>query len=328
MSQKRALVLGAGGFIGHHLVDRLKSEGYFVHGADLKYPEFSTSSADEFFLLDLRDQCDIKSLFDLDKRFDEVYQMAGDMGGATYINCGDNDASVMSNSALININVAKMCSSFEAKKIFFPSSACVYGNKNDLATCREEDAYPAFPDNEYGWEKLFSERMYSSFRKNLGLNVRIARFHSIIGEESNWTGGKEKAHSALARKVAMVEDEGTIEVIGDGNQLRTFLHVEDCLNAVRLLMESSVEEVVNIGSDHLVSINEYVDLLKKISNKNFKVSHISGPTGVIGRECPIDKIKALLHWSPSINLEEATKRTYFWIHEQANNKGLVENPRD
>lgn len=316
--KKLALVLGAGGFIGHHLVNRLIKDGYFVCGVDLKYPEFSTTSADNFHILDLRNFENLEFIFKTYKFFDEVYQLAGDMGGATYINSGDNDASVISNSVQININTAKICSTFKVGKLFFSSSACIYGNKNELATCKEEEAYPAYPDNEYGWEKLFSERMYKCFNKNFGLNVKIARFHSITGEESTWNGGKEKAHSALARKVAMVKNGGSIEVIGDGSQLRTFLHVDDCLDAIRLLMDSSTDEILNIGSDNLVSINEYINILKKISNKNFEISYINGPTGVISRKCPIEKIKTILQWEPKLSLEETTRKTYDWILQQIN----------
>ena len=243
---KKALVLGAGGFIGSHLVRRLKKEGYWVRGVDQKYPEFSKTQADEFLICDLRNFDSTQVAFNTAGGFDEVYQLAADMGGATYINGGENDANVVSNSVFINVNTAKLCLATNVKVLFFPSSACVYSGYNDNATCIESEVYPALPDNEYGWEKLFSERMYQSYRRNFGLNVKIARFHSIVGPESQWKGGKEKAHSALARKVAAVKKGESIDVIGDGAQTRTFLYVEDCLDAVRLLVNSDIYEPVNI----------------------------------------------------------------------------------
>ncbi|VHO03913.1 NAD-dependent epimerase/dehydratase family protein [Candidatus Rhabdochlamydia sp. T3358] len=313
---KKALVLGAGGFIGSALVRRLKKEGYWVRGSDLKYPEFSETEADEFLICDLRNFESTGIVFTTVGDFDEVYQLAADMGGATYINGGENDANVVSNSVLINVNVAKLCVATNVKILFFPSSACVYSSYKDHATCIESEVYPAFPDNEYGWEKLFSERMYHSYHKNLGLNVKIARFHSIIGPESQWKGGKEKAHSALARKVAMVNDGGVIDVIRDGTQTRTFLYIEDCLDAVRLLVNSDVTEPVNIGSDHLISIKDYVLLLQSISKKNFTINFVDGPTGVKERECSVEKITKLLGWRPKIDLQEATEKTYYWIQAQ------------
>lgn len=313
---KKALVLGAGGFIGDQLVTRLKSIGYFVRGVDIKYPEFSKTQADEFIICDLRVFDSAKVVFDIEDGFDQVYQLAADMGGATYINGGDHDADVVSNSVLINANVAKLCIRSKVKVLFFSSSACVYRSVNNHATCVESEAYPSFPDNEYGWEKLFSERMYQSFSRNYGLNVRIARFHSIVGPNSTWTGGKEKAHSALARKVALCEDGGTVDVIGDGTQQRTFLHVDDCVDAIIMLTESDVEEVVNIGSDQLITIREYVELLKQISGKNITINYIDGPTGVYHRECSIDKIESLLGWYPKTSLLETTRLTYDWIRQQ------------
>jgi GDP-D-mannose 3', 5'-epimerase len=313
---KKALVLGAGGFIGNALVRRLKKEGYWVRGADLKYPEFSKTEANEFLICDLRNFESARIIFNVTGDFDEVYQLAADMGGATYINSGENDANVVSNSVLINVNVAKLCVATGVNTLFFPSSACVYSAYKDNATCVESEVYPAFPENEYGWEKLFSERIYHSYRKNFGLNAKIARFHSIIGPESQWKGGKEKAHSALARKVAMVTDGGTIDVIGDGTQTRTFLYIDDCLDAVRLLVNSDVTEPVNIGSDYLISIKDYTLLLQSISGKNFAVNFIDGPTGVKGRECSVEKITKLLGWRPKIDIREATEKTYNWIKTQ------------
>lgn len=313
---KKALVLGGGGFIGSHLVKKLKDTGYWVRSSDIKYPEFSKSEADDFVLCDLRNFDETKNIFHIAQGFDEVYQLAADMGGATYINCGENDANVISNSVTINLNVAKLSILFSVKKLFFSSSACVYRALNDRASCIEDDVYPAFPDNEYGWEKIFSERMYQAYRKNYGLNIRIARFHSIVGPESVWTGGKEKAHSALARKVAAVEPGGVIDIIGDGKQIRTFLYVDDCIDAVIALMNSDIREPVNIGSDSLISITDYVLLLKKISKKEFNLNYIEGPTGVKERECSIEKIKNSLRWEPQVNLELATKLTYDWIKDQ------------
>lgn len=313
---KKALVLGAGGFIGSNLVKRLKKEKYWVRGVDLKYPEFSKTEADEFLICDLRNFDAAKVAFTVSGEFDEVYQLAADMGGATYINSGENDANVVSNSVFINVNTAKLCVQNNVKRLFFPSSACVYSSQKDNATCIENEVYPAFPDNEYGWEKLFSERMYQSYRKNFGLNVKIARFHSIVGPESQWKGGKEKAHSALARKVAEVKNGGSIDVIGDGTQTRTFLYIDDCLDAVRLLINSNVTEPVNIGSDHLISIKDYVLLLKDISKKEFSINLVKGPTGVKGRECSIEKISQLLGWKPKVSTREATEKTYHWIKSQ------------
>lgn len=310
---KKALVLGAGGFIGSNLVKKLKKEKYWVRGVDLKYPEFSRTEADEFLICDLRNFEAAKVAFTVSGEFDEVYQLAADMGGATYINSGENDANVVSNSVFINVNTAKLCVLNNVKRLFFPSSACVYSSRKDNATCIENEVYPAFPDNEYGWEKLFSERMYQSYRKNFGLNVKIARFHSIVGPESQWRGGKEKAHSALARKVAEVENGGSVDVIGDGTQTRTFLYIDDCLDAVRLLMNSNISEPVNIGSDYLISIKDYVLLLKDISKKEFTLNFIKGPTGVKGRECSIEKISQLLGWRPKVDIKEATEKTYNWI---------------
>lgn len=313
---KKSLVLGAGGFIGNALVRRLKKEEYWVRGVDLNHPEFSETEADEFLLCDLRNFESTRTIFSVIGGFDEVYQLAADMGGATYINSGENDANVVSNSVLINVNTAKLCVATGVRTLFFPSSACVYNSYKDHATCIESEVYPAFPDNEYGWEKLFSERMYHSYHKNLGLNVRIARFHSIVGPGSQWRGGKEKAHSALARKVAMVTNEGVIDVIKDGTQTRTFLYIEDCLDAIRLLVNSNITEPVNIGSDHLISIKDYVLLLQSISGKNFSINFIDGPTGVKGRGCSLEKITKLLGWRPKVDIYDATEKTYHWIKNQ------------
>ncbi|PNH00958.1 GDP-mannose 3,5-epimerase 1 [Tetrabaena socialis] len=313
---KRALVFGAGGFIGGHLVDQLVADGYWVRGVDLKLTA-EPSTANDFLLLDARSPSSVDRAFSCEMKFDEVYQLAADMGGATYINAGIHDADVMSNSVIINANIAKACVRYGVKKLFFSSSACVYPQvERDLSTCYEDDAYPARPDNEYGWEKLFTERMLMSFQRQYGLAVRIARFHSIVGPRSTWQGGKEKAHSALARKVAMVENGGCIEVIGDGTQTRTFLYVTDCVSGIRALMDSDVDTVINIGSDVLISIAEYVELLRSLSGKDFTVKYIPGPTGVKDRHCQVTLASQLIDWRPTTDLRTATSMTYQWIREQ------------
>jgi nucleoside-diphosphate-sugar epimerase len=314
---KRALVLGSSGFIGGHLVKSLIDDGYYVVGSDIRKINYELFSPSEFKLGDLRCKEFVESLFNVEEWFDEVYQLAADMGGATYINCGNYEGSVMSNSVVINSNVAKSASKYKVGKIFFASSACVYPhNDNDVASCNECDAYPAFPDNEYGWEKLFSERMYKGFERQYGLNVRIARFHSIVGDYSVCFGDRSKAHSALALKVALVEENGTIEVIGDGQQVRTFLYVKDCIKGVRALMNSNCEKIVNIGSDICVTINEYINMLKNISGKNFNIKYIDGPTGVKTRYCSIESIKNEIMWEPETTLEESSKITYNFIIDQ------------
>jgi nucleoside-diphosphate-sugar epimerase len=298
----------------------LKSEGYFVRGASRKKPQFSNSEADEFLICDLRNYDSAKVVFNIPESFDEVYHLAGDTGGALYINCGDNDANSVSNSVSIDINVIKLCVETGVKKLFFSSTACVYRSDKDNAKCIESDVYPALPNNEYGWGKLFSERIYQSFNRNYGINVKIARFHSIIGPESQWEGKRSKAHSALARKVALVENNGQIDVIGDGDQKRTFLFIDDCIDAVRLLMDSDIKDPVNIGSDHLISIKDYVLLLKEISGKEFTINFVEGPVGVKNRECSIEKINKILGWRPKTDIMEATRKTYNWIKSQIEKK--------
>lgn len=309
---RKSLVLGAGGFIGGHLVDRLLSEGHETYGADLQIGDCRAPIQ----IGDLRDPAVVDAVVASIPGLDDVYQLAADMGGATYINCGLHDADVMSNSVTINVNVARACIKYGVKRLFFSSSACVYRAIDDLATCREADVYPALPDNEYGWEKLFTERMLRNFHRQHGLTVRIARFHSIVGDRSQWTGGKEKAHSALARKVAAAADGDEIEVIGDGTQLRTFLYVKDCVAGIRALMESDCEDPVNIGSDVTISIDDYVSLLQTISGKTLRLRHVPGPTGVLQRYCDISMAKARIGWAPTVSLEEATRTTYSWICEQ------------
>jgi len=333
---KKALVCGAGGFIGSHLVKRLKSEGYWVRGADLKYPEYSKTHADEFIICDLRDLSSAINVMQTDKSFntgfDEIYQLAADMGGAGYIFTGENDANVMHNSATINLNIVSTAVKFKKMpKIFYSSSACIYPAYNqedpENPKCFEDSAYPAAPDSEYGWEKLFSERLYLSFHRNYGLNVRIARYHNIFGPEGTWQGGKEKAPAALCRKVAECEDNGTIEVWGDGKQTRSFLYIDECVEATRRLMESNFMGPVNIGSEEMVSINDLAKITIKVSGKNLKISNLEGfdfekkygfkcPVGVRGRNSDNNLIRSKLGWDYSKKLITGIEKTYAWIDEQ------------
>ncbi|OFY18579.1 MAG: NAD-dependent dehydratase [Bacteroidetes bacterium GWF2_33_38] len=321
---KKALVLGAGGFIGSHLVKKLKHEGFWVKGSDLKYPEYSKTEADEFIIGDLREQkiCDIV----LNQYFDEVYQLAADMGGAGYIFTGENDANVMHNSALININIVERAVKHKIGKIFYSSSACIYPEFNQLdpesPNCAEDSAYPAQPDSEYGWEKLFSERLFLSFSRNYKLNVRIARFHNIFGPKGTWTGGKEKAPAAMCRKVAEAVNGGEIEVWGDGKQTRSFLYIDECLEGVRRLMNSDFTGPVNIGSDEMISINDLAQMTINISGKNLTINNISGPLGVRGRNSDNKLIESKLYWKPNWPLLKGMEITYNWILEQIKNKTI------
>ena len=321
MAQKTALVCGAGGFIGSHMVKRLKSEGYWVRGTDVKKPEFSTSAADEFIVGDLRDESFVKQV--LDRPFDEVYQFAADMGGAGYIFTGDHDADVMHNSATINLNLLHIGQvTGNVKKIFYSSSACIYPayNQEDPRNpkCSEDSAYPAAPDSEYGWEKLFSERLYLSFHRNYKVPVRIARFHNIFGIEGTWQGGREKAPAAMCRKVAEAKDGGEIEIWGDGLQTRSFLYIDECIEGVRRLMESDFTGPVNIGSEEMVTINQLAEIVMKVAGKKLSIKHIDGPLGVRGRNSDNKLIKEKLNWAPSAKLEDGIAKTYAWINEQAN----------
>ena len=313
-----ALVCGAGGFIGNNLVKRLKKEGYWVRGIDLKYPEFSKTKTDDFVIGDLRnpDIC----RYVLDQPFDEVYQLAADMGGAGYVFTGDNDADIMHNSALINLNMLKACYQRDIKKIFFSSSACIYPKYNqtdpDNPKTSEDSAYPANPDSEYGWEKLFSEHLYLAYAKNKEMNVRIARFHNIFGPYGSWNDGREKAPAAFCRKVAMAKDGEEIEMWGDGKQTRSFLYIDECLEGVRRLMKSDFQGPVNIGSEEMVTINQLAQIAMKIADKSISIKHIPGPLGVRGRNSDNRLIKEKLGWEPNYPLIKGMKLTYNWINTQ------------
>ncbi len=318
----KALVLGAGGFIGSHLVHRLKREGYWVLGIDLKRPEFSATGADEFVIGDLRDQGVVKDVFD--RPFDEVYQLAADMGGAGYIFTGDHDADVLHNSAQININVAYHASKSRIGTLFYSSSACIYPEYNqtdpDNPNCAEHTAYPAMPDSEYGWEKLFSERLFMAYQRNHGMRVRIGRFHNIFGPEGTWEGGREKAPAAMCRKVAETRDGGEIEIWGDGRQTRSFLYVDECLEAVRRLVRSDFSEPINIGSEEMVSVNALIAMVMDIAGKRVSVRHVEGPLGVRGRNSDNTLIERQLGWRPSYRLRDGMERTYTWIESQVNRR--------
>ncbi|WP_069660335.1 NAD-dependent epimerase/dehydratase family protein [Arcticibacter eurypsychrophilus] len=317
MEIKTAIVCGAGGFIGGHLVNRLKSEGYWVRGVDIKENEYGNTNADDFVLGDLRDYQLCQSLFD--RPISEVYQLAADMGGAGYLFTGDNDAVVMHNSALINLNVAEASRLNKVKKIFYSSSACVYPEYNQMdpqnPKCSEDTVYPAAPDSEYGWEKLFSERLFLSFQKNYDISVRIGRFHNIFGPQGTWQGGKEKVPAAVCRKVAEAEDNGEIEIWGDGLQTRSFLYINECVEAVRRLMESDFMGPVNIGSEEMLSINDLAMMVAKIAGKTIRIKNIPGPVGVRGRTSDNHLISQKLNWAPSRPLLEGLTQTYHWVEK-------------
>lgn len=323
-SKKAALVLGAGGFIGSHLVKRMKEEGYWVRGVDLKYPEFDQTAADDFIIGDLRDLNTVLKALDKEPGFDEIYQLAADMGGAGFVFTGENDFDIMHNSSLINLNVLKALIerrkiSNSASKIFYSSSACMYPEYNQLdpdhPNCAEDSAYPANPDSEYGWEKLFSERMYLAAARNYGIQIRIARFHNIFGPFGTWQGGREKAPAALCRKIAMLPPEGgEIEIWGDGKQTRSFLYIDHCLEGIRRLMNSKdFIGPVNIGSEEMVTINQLAEMIARISGKSVSYKHISGPLGVRGRNSDNRLIKEKLGWEPTYSLFDGLQHTYAWI---------------
>lgn len=316
---KRILVCGAGGFIGSHLVSKLKKEGSFVRGVDLKYPQYSKTDADEFVIGDLRDNNICHKI--LDQYFDEVYQLAADMGGAGYIFTGEHDAIVMHNSAMINLNIADLCSKHKVGKVFYSSSACIYPEYNQLdpnnPKCSEESAYPAAPDSEYGWEKLFSERMYFAYNRNFNLEVRVARFHNIFGPKGSWNDGREKSPAALCRKVAMAENDGEIEVWGDGLQTRSFLFIDECLEAIDRFMKGEFKGPMNIGSEEMISINNLAKMVISISGKNISIKNIPGPTGVRGRNSDNNLMREKIKWEPTQPLKVGIEITYKWISEQA-----------
>jgi GDP-D-mannose 3',5'-epimerase len=356
--KKTALVLGAGGFIGSHMVKRLRSEGYWVRGVDLKYPEFSSTEANEFVQGDLRDVDFVRRViqykgeqgnfyneipYRLVEPFHEIYQFAADMGGAGFVFTGENDAEIMQNSVTINLNVLEqqrlLNETFDGKqgwsecnrpvldyktKIFYSGSACMYPEYNQLdpddPNCREDSAYPAAPDSEYGWEKLFSERLYLAYNRNHGIPVRVARYHNIFGPEGTWEGGREKAPAAICRKVATARRNEPIEVWGDGEQTRSFLYIDECIEATRRLMDSDFLGPVNIGSEEMVSINQLVDTAAKVARKNITKNHIDGPLGVRGRNSNNDLIREKLGWDYSQSLEDGIRKTYKWIQEQIKNQ--------
>jgi nucleoside-diphosphate-sugar epimerase len=314
---KRILVNGAGGFIGGHMVKRLKAEGYWVRGVDLKRHEFAIPPADQFILGDLRDPLLVSEVMEC---IDEVYQFAADMGGAGYIFTGEHDADVMQNSATVNLNTLHFGIKAGVRKFFYSSSACIYPEYNQRdplnPKCSEESAYPAAPDSEYGWEKLFSERLYLAHMRNYGVEVRIARFHNIFGPEGTWRGGKEKAPAALCRKVAEANDRGEIEIWGDGNQTRSFLYIDECIEGVRRLMESQFTGPVNIGSEEMVSINQLAEMIFQVAGKQLTIRHVAGPLGVRGRNSDNRLIKEKLGWKPSRPLCEGLAKTYRWIQQE------------
>ena len=317
---KKALVCGAGGFIGHHLVKKLKSLGYWVRGVDLKYPEFESTKADEFIKGDLRDINVCKEAILQNGSINEIYQLAADMGGAGYIFTGENDAHVMHNSALVNLNILDESKKAGVDKIFYSSSACIYPEYNQKdpnnPNCKEDSAYPAMPDSEYGWEKLFSERLYLSYRRNHKVNVTIARFHNIFGPLGAWNNGKEKAPAAICRKVAQAGENGEVEIWGDGKQTRSFLYIDACIEGILRLMAQDNPGPFNIGSDQMVTINQLVDMAAKAANKKVIKKHIDGPLGVRGRNSDNNHILKTLGWAPVYDLQAGIEKTYQWIESQ------------
>lgn len=332
---KRALVCGGGGFIGTHLVNRLKAEGYWVRAVDLKYPEFSKTEADDFIIGDLRDEkvCSLalSNIKGTTEGFDEVYQLGADMGGAGFVFTGENDFDIMHNSSMINLNISNVIRRFKEKnipypkKIFYSSSACIYPERNQLdpnnPNCAEGSAYPAEPDSEYGWEKLFSERIWKAFQRDTGIEVRIARFHNIFGVLGTWDGGREKAPASMCRKVAMCEEGGEIEVWGTGEQTRSFLYVSECVEGILRLMDSDCQYVLNIGSEEMVSINQLAQMAIDISGKNVTIKNVeTNALGVMGRNSDNRMIKEHLDWKPDYALRKGMETTYQWIKEQVDNR--------
>ena len=325
VSVRSALVCGAGGFIGGHLVKRLKSEGFWVRGVDLKPHEYAETEADDFIIGDLRDPYLCRHT--IDRRFDEVYQLAADMGGAGFIFTGENDADIMHNSCTINLNVLEEARRRLLPRIFYSSSACIYPAYNqkdpDSPNCEEASAYPAAPDSEYGWEKLFSERLYMTYARCHGIKARIARYHNIFGPEGTWTGGREKAPAALCRKIAMAPAGSEIDIWGDGKQTRSFLYVDECVEGTLRLMRSDVTEPVNIGSEEMVTINGLADMIMEIAGKKVRLRHIPGPLGVRGRNSDNRLIRKTLGWAPSQPLAKGLQASYSWIERQARGNAPV-----
>jgi len=315
---KKILVCGAGGFIGSHLVEKLKEQGNYVIGVDLHYPVYSSTKADVFYLMDLREQENVRKL--ITRGIDEIYQLAADMGGAGYIFTGEHDADIMHNSCQINLNILDEMRKKGIKKVFYSSSACMYPSHNqedpDNPLLAEDSAYPANPDSEYGWEKLFSERLYMTYAKNYGLDVRIARFHNIFGPHGSWDNGKEKAPAALCRKVALCKDGGVVDVWGPGNQTRSFLFIDECVEGIQRIMESNYTKPVNLGSTRMISINDLVKLIALLNGKNVDIRNIDGPRGVMGRNSDNKLIKEVIGWTPDEDLESGLIKTYKWIDEQ------------
>ena len=313
---KKVLVCGAGGFIGGHLVTSLKEKGYYVIGADIKQHEYKTTDADEFYQYDLREQDLVRKLVTPD--IDSIYQLAADMGGAGYVFTGENDANIMHNSALINLNILEAMVKTGVKNVFYSSSACMYPSHNQEDPTNpllsEDSAYPANPDSEYGWEKLFSERVFLAFAKNYGIRARVARFHNIFGPLGSWKDGKEKAPAALCRKVAM--SNGEVEVWGPGVQTRSFLFIEECIEGIHRIMESECNFPLNLGSERMISINDLALLVAQIANKDITIKNIPGPMGVMGRNSHNKLIKETIGWAPGDNLEYGLEKTYAWISEQ------------
>ena len=316
---KTILVCGAGGFIGTHLVNDLKAKGHTVIGVDIKHPLYEDTRCNQFYKQDLREANMVDFIFS-QHEFDEVYQLAADMGGAGYIFIGDNDADIMHNSASINLNVLESCRRNKVTKVFYSSSACMYPEHNQLdpdnPDLAEDTAYPANPDSDYGWEKLFSERLYLAYGRCYNMNVKIARFHNIFGPQGSWNNGKEKAPAALCRKVAMAEHDGVIEVWGPGNQTRSFLFIDECVEGIQRIMESDLTEPVNLGSTRKISINELVLLIAERTNKRVTIKNIDGPRGVMGRTSDNKMIKEKINWAPDEDLETGIDKTYSWILRQ------------
>lgn len=315
---KTALVCGAGGFIGSHLVKRLKRDGFWVRGVDLKFPAFAETEADDFVITDLREPANCRDV--IDRKFDEVYQLAADMGGAGYVFVGDYDADIMHNSAMINLNILEACKNRNSKRIFYSSSACIYPEYNqrdpDAPVTREDSAYPAAPDSDYGWEKLFSEHLYLAYHRNHGMQVRVARYHNIFGPEGSWCDGREKSPAAMCRKVAETPNGGSIEMWGDGEQTRSFMYVDECIEASLRLSRSNFAGPVNIGSEEMVTINQLAGMAMDIADKKLDIIHIPGPLGVRGRNSHNDLYEEKLNWRPTAKLYDGLEKTYPWIAQQ------------